>query len=397
MKILVVCQYYYPENVVITPVCEELVRRGHAVTVVTGQPNYGFGRIVPGYENVVEEVINGVVIHRVRLVPRTKGKLSLIRNYLSFNRHANSFMKKFDGDFDLVYSMELSPITAVECADIYAKRHQIPHLLHCLDLWPESVVATGAFKKESWAYKKLFKWSRSIYNGADKILVSSPSFASYFKDVLHLDKEIAFVPQPPLVSDPQGKPFVYPQKFNFLYAGNIGNLQLVEQFVLAAKDFVKRPDFGLYIIGSGARAEAVQALIKANGLEKTVHYHERMSPEEVAAYYPNATALIVPLAQSESPVSKTIPNKLISSLYWGKPIVACLQGDGADVLKKANGSLFAGEAPKEISKVFSQMMLLSPEKRTQMGQSNRKYFNDNFEFGKVIDQLEGQFNLIKKD
>ena len=49
MKILVICQYYYPEPFSITNICEELVKRGHEVTVVTGIPNYPMGKIYEGY------------------------------------------------------------------------------------------------------------------------------------------------------------------------------------------------------------------------------------------------------------------------------------------------------------------------------------------------------------
>ena len=51
MNILVICQYYYPEPFRIHDLCEELVLRGHAVTVVTGEPNYPDGDIYQGYEN----------------------------------------------------------------------------------------------------------------------------------------------------------------------------------------------------------------------------------------------------------------------------------------------------------------------------------------------------------
>ena len=62
MNILVICQYYYPEPFRITDICEELVKRGHKVTVLTGTPNYPMGEIYPGYENGNKsyEILNGV-------------------------------------------------------------------------------------------------------------------------------------------------------------------------------------------------------------------------------------------------------------------------------------------------------------------------------------------------
>lgn len=50
-RILVVCQYYYPEPFRISDICEEMVRRGHEVQVVTGYPNYPEGILYEGYGN----------------------------------------------------------------------------------------------------------------------------------------------------------------------------------------------------------------------------------------------------------------------------------------------------------------------------------------------------------
>ena len=74
MKILVVCQYYYPEPFRLPDICEAMVARGHAVTVVTGTPNYPEGEIYPGYEKGqrADEVINGVTVHRCPLIPRKR-------------------------------------------------------------------------------------------------------------------------------------------------------------------------------------------------------------------------------------------------------------------------------------------------------------------------------------
>ncbi|MCF0112863.1 MAG: glycosyltransferase, partial [Bacilli bacterium] len=200
MKILVVCQYYYPENFTVTPICESLAARGHDVLVVTGKPNYGYGRILEGYEKIREETLNGVRVRRVNLYPRKKSRISIIRNYLSFWRNSKRYVARLKEEFDVVYSMSLSPIISVSAANKYAKKHSIPHVLHCLDLWPESVLITHALRKNSLSYALLYRWSKSIYSKASKILLSSPSFADYFRDVLNIDNvPLVYTPQPPLL------------------------------------------------------------------------------------------------------------------------------------------------------------------------------------------------------
>ena len=86
MKILVVCQYYYPEPFRINDICEELVNRGHKVTVVTGEPNYPDGEIYSGYENHKhsDEVLNGVTVHRCPIIPRKTGTANRLLNYYSY-------------------------------------------------------------------------------------------------------------------------------------------------------------------------------------------------------------------------------------------------------------------------------------------------------------------------
>jgi hypothetical protein len=83
MKILVITPVYYPENFCVTPICEDLVKRGNIVHVVTGLPNYGLGKIYPGYEKPGFEKRNGVLIHRAKIYPRKKSAISIGFFYFS--------------------------------------------------------------------------------------------------------------------------------------------------------------------------------------------------------------------------------------------------------------------------------------------------------------------------
>ena len=177
MKILIVCQFFYPEKFSINDVAASLARRGHDVLVVTGRPNYGYNQILEGYEHVTDEVYEGVRVHRCSLKARKKGRMSIIENYLSFWMSSKRYLRRLKEEFDVVYSMSLSPLISIVGGTIYARKHHVRHVLHCLDLWPESTVVTGAVKKGSLMYRVLFRWCRKIYSNLDEILISSPSFS----------------------------------------------------------------------------------------------------------------------------------------------------------------------------------------------------------------------------
>ena len=113
MKILVFCQYYYPEQFLITDIAEELVKRGHDVTVLTGLPNYPSGVIDQEYRNGKrrEEVINGVRVIRCPIIPRGRSKLQLLLNYVSYMILAAKKSRRLKEPFDIVFLYQMTPNT----------------------------------------------------------------------------------------------------------------------------------------------------------------------------------------------------------------------------------------------------------------------------------------------
>ena len=388
MKILIVCQFYYPENFTITSIAERLVSYGHEVDVLTGRPNYGFGRILEGYENVDFEIINGVNVHRVNVIPRTKEKKSIIHNYLSYWWNAKKWVKKCKKKYDVVYSMSLSPVTILSPANKYKKLHKVKHLCHCVDLWPESVLVTHAVKENSLMYKVLLKWSKRLYSFADKILIGSPSFETYFKDVLHIDNVNTFVPQSALHTIKECDE-VYPfdkDKFHILYCGNIGTVQMVEKIPLAMKD-IGNDKIHFDIIGYGTNDEILKERIQELHLEDKITYHGPIRSIDTKKYFLGADALYVSL-KNDGYVGKTIPNKLVMAMAFNKPILAMLDGDGKDVLASAKGGITINEEISSLKEGIEHIASLSKDTLKEMGENNYKYYLDNFDLDIVSKKIE---------
>ena len=395
MRILLVSQYYYPERFSVQDIAEHLVKLGHQVEVLTGKPNYGYHQILPEYKNVDYQELNGVVIHRVKLYPRKKTRMSVIRNYLSFHRNAKRKVRKFKRGFDLVLTISLSPVISIAPGIKYAKKFNVPCVLYCEDLWPESTVVTHAVKKGSLVYKILYKWSVSLYKKCDKIIISSPSFKDYFENELHIkDKGFPTVNQPILLSTKTTSPIQYNHKHNIVYAGNIGTIQLINEMVEAMK-YVQTKDTKLYLMGMGSELENVKNKIKNEHLEDKVEYVGALPIEKAEAYYYNADALIVSLKHQGS-VGNTIPNKAIQYMKYGRPLLGIIKGDAKELLSKANGTIFSEENPQSIATKIDELVSKKDEEKAQMGLNNKHYFEENLTSKKLVELLNQELIEVKK-
>ena len=83
MRLLVVTQYFWPENFRVNDLVAELVRRGHDVTVLTGLPNYPDGEVFRQFREDPQQYARyeGAEIIRVPMLPRGSGGLRLVLNY----------------------------------------------------------------------------------------------------------------------------------------------------------------------------------------------------------------------------------------------------------------------------------------------------------------------------
>lgn len=376
MKILVVCQYYYPEPFRLPDICSAIVRLGHDVTVMTGTPNYPEGEIYPGYEKGgrSDEMIDGVKIHRCPLIPRKQGALYRFLNYYSFVFSARQYLLGMKEEFDVVLVNQLSPVMMAQPALHWAKRHGKKCVLYCLDLWPESLLA-GGIRKDSAIYKIFWHISRRIYRKADALLVSSGGFREYFREEMGIDPDkVGYLPQyaEELFDHlPEAKK---QEGVHFLFAGNVGQTQSVETIVSAAKLLKEEKNIQIHIVGGGISLDKCREM--AEGLEN-ITFHGRRDLEEMPAFYAMADAMLVSLV--DDPVlSTTLPGKVQSYMAAGKAVIGSIGGETARVIREADcGACAAPEDPKALAQLLRQAAA-DPEQLKCQGENARNYYQTHF-------------------
>lgn len=340
MKILVVCQYYYPEPFRVTDICEEFVKRGHDVTVVTGLPNYPMGQIYEGYRKCEKrnEIIKGVKVYRCFTIGRKHGAICRFLNYYSFAFSSTRYVKKLENDYDVVFVNQLSPVMMARAGIKYKKLHGKKLVLYCLDLWPESLVA-GGIKRGSIIYKYFHKVSEKIYKQADKILITSKSFRKYFEDEFGI-VDIEYLPQyAEAIFTPEKCKKEPDEYMDLLFAGNLGAAQSVDTIIETARLTQDVENLRWHIIGDGSEYEKLKK--KAEGL-KNVFFYGREPLEEMPKYYAMADAMLVTM-QNDPVLSLTLPGKVQSYMAAGKPIIGAIDGETQLIINDANCGI-CGEA-----------------------------------------------------
>lgn len=390
MKILVVCQYFYPEQFKINDICYELVSKGNQVTVLTGLPNYPKGIINSEYRwfKKRHEIINGVEIVRVSLIGRGKGKIRLVLNYLSFAVDASIkalFIKK---DFDIILVYQLSPITMVLPAIVLKYLTGKRLLLYCHDLWPESIASMGITNR-SLIYKLLLSLSKWIYKSVDDIAISSKLFQKYFCEVLGIKYQLYYLPVYAEDLFEDIKPKEFNEQTHLVFAGNIGEMQSVETILYAAKRLKDRKDIVWHIIGDGSAGEKCRKIAEKFELNNVVFYGHRPIIE-MPYFYNLADAFLLTL-KDNTVISYTLPNKVQSYLSAGKPILAAVNGEARILIEEANcGYCSAAEDDESFANNIVEF-IENRESHIILGENARQYydlyFSKNTFFEKIIDFL----------
>ncbi|GAA0319290.1 glycosyltransferase family 4 protein [Bacillus carboniphilus] len=387
MKILVVCQYYYPEPFRISDICETLVEKGHDVTVLTGLPNYPEGQVLDGYRygRKRNEVLNGVKVIRSFEIGRGNSKLKLFLNYLSFAVSGSVKAFFMNEKFDVVLVNQLSPVMMGIPAIVYKRRHKKKVLLYCLDLWPDSLAA-GGIKESSMIYKFFMKLSKWIYNYADSIAVTSSMFKEYFRSTLGVyKKEIHHLPQ--YAEDLFTESIEVPKndKFNFVFAGNIGDMQSVETIVKAANELREHTNITFHIVGDGSKLEECKLLSKQMELDNIIYYG-RKPVSEMPYYYGLADAMLITLKNNKA-ISYTLPGKVQSYMAAGKPIIGAINGETSRVIRDANcGLCCAAEDYSELAKLLIQFC--DNNEKEKMAENSYNYYIKNYSKDRFISVLE---------
>ncbi len=412
MRVLIVSQYFWPESFIINELVKTLSHQGNYVRVLTGKPNYPDGQIFAGYQErgcSSETFVPGVNIFRAPLRPRRGGGgKNLAFNYLSFVINGlRYFPRAVKGEtYDVILAIGLSPITSVIPAILLKKQLKIPLAVWIQDLWPESLSATG-FITNRFVLHLMGRLVRWIYMFTDMLLVQSQSFRKVVSKYASEEK-IVYYPNSYLeiISDhdndaliPRDLLLELERNFCLVFAGNLGTAQSIETLLKASERLTHLSGCKIILIGSGSMSGWVEQQIALKGLNNLVLVG-RLPSSTMPSIFSRAAGLLVSLKQNEI-LTYTIPCKIQAYLAAGRPVIAALDGEGAQVIDLAGaGFVSPAEDAAALAKNIERLYRMPIAMRNKLGESGRAYFLKHFEMERqslrLIEILEKSIN-IKRD
>lgn len=408
MKILIVSQYYYPEQFQINEIAPELVKRGHDVTVLCGVPNYPKGVVYNGYATKNERLQaeaeyfrqTGVKVMHCNQIPRGHNPLQLILNYISFVHNSRAVVQKMvaheRAKYDIVLGYQLSPITSMYAALEYKKLTGVPVVYYTLDLWPVSAQSQIHNTKNP-LYRLVARMSRQLYAGADKILVTSRPFIDYLHDVNNIPFDrMAYLPQHAgeemldmdLRAEENGIA-------DFMFAGNIGAGQRIDVIVAAARILGPRPDYRIHIVGDGSKRKELEAEVVAEGLQDNVVFYGNQKRADMPSFYKKADALLITL-RGNNEVGNTMPGKMQMYMTTGKPVFGAINGAANEVINESRCGSCVRAGDAEGLAVIMKDFIEHPDSYKDCGKNARAYFKNHFTLDHFMNGLERELNSLVK-
>ncbi len=397
MRILIFTNHFYPESFRVNDIAFDRAQRGDQVTVLTGIPDYPEGHYHKGYSLFKKRVehVNGVKVVHVPLIPRGDGgKIRMVLNYASsvFCFFFYGWYQALFHRYDAVFVHDTSPAFISLPAKTVSKVQKIPLYHWILDMWPESLTAGGINGGK--LYSLILKMMKGIYKSDKEILITSHGFKRLLLEREVQEDKITYLPNwnDDAISDVDESVLPpLPNGFIIMFAGNLGFAQNMDSLLAAANELKDEKDIHWVFVGDGRKKPWMDEYVREHQLEGTVHLLGRYPIETMGAFFKKADVMLVAL-NDVLVFNLTLPAKVQAYMAAGKPILASLCGEGADIVKDANcGWSVPANDYKELSTTVARIAKMNKQDLADLGNNARSYYEANFTREKCMNILDETF------
>lgn len=403
MHLLLITHYFPPESNAPANRAFEHARawlaQGHSVTVVTAAPSHPQGTVYPGYANAfASEELSGIRVLRLpTMLAANRGVVWRSLAFFSFFVAVLRFRRSLPPS-DAVIST--SPQFFCGLAGWLLRNPHRPWVLEIRDLWPESIVAVGAMRRNI-AIRMLEYLERLAYRTADLVVTTTSSHRKHVEEL---------APHTPVLVIPNGitvglldggmtdaQPLraelgLY-DRFVVAYFGTIGMAHGLETILDAAEILHDDKDIVFLLAGDGAARSALAEQAAARGLSNVVMLGQQPR-ERMAALWSVADASAVLLRRSET-FERVLPSKMIEAMSLAKPVILGVAGEARELLERAGGGIAI--PPEDAAALAEAVVRLArdPDLSQRYGRSGRAFARAEFDRRILAERMAAAIGKLK--
>ena len=400
MNVLILADTFPPEIKstahLLFELSEDLIKKKHQVTVVTGFPKYYFNKTVKKYKKKLFlcETINGIKVIRLFCI-------SFTRNIPIF-RGLDQFLLSviftlggiFSGKQDIVLTVS-PPLPLGISIYLLGKIKKIPCIFNVQDIFPQSAIDLGLLKSEmliriselmeKFIYKKAHYITVHSEGNRDNIISKNINPEKILTIYNWVDTNL-IRPTENRNNDFRNNNNLN-GKFIISFAGVIGFAQGLDVVVYCAELLKSYKDILFLLIGDG---------IKKNGLMEKARNMQlnniKFLPPQPKEIYPSIlyASDICLVTLDKNVLTPAVPAKLLSVMASGRPVVASmnLKGDAPKIVESAKcGYCVEADNAMGLSKAILKLYN-NPMLRDEFGQNGRKYAVKHFSRNSCTEKYE---------
>ena len=387
MHILLVTHYYPPEsNAPANRAYEHAqawIDQGHSVTVVTAAPSHPRGEIYPGYANAFSDgVVDRVrVIRLPTIIAANKGIIARSAAFFSFFGAVLRHRRRIPAS-DVVIST--TPQFFCGLAGWLLRGDGRPWVLEVRDLWPESIVAVGAMRRNL-AIRALEVLEIWAYRTADLVVTTTASHLRHVRQrapaapvvVVANGITVGLLPDERDPGDVVRRELGLGDRYVAAYFGTHGMAHRLETILEAAERLRANDAIRFVLAGDGAAREAIEAGVKKRRLANVLVLGQQPR-ERMAALWAASDAALVLLRRSPT-FEHVLPSKLIEAMSLGKPVILGVEGEARALLEAAGAGIAIPPEDSEALAAAVVRLADEPGLTERCGAAGRAYAAQHFD------------------
>lgn len=254
---------------------------------------------------------------------------------------------------------------------ILKRMYNFRMVIEVRDICPLTELNFGRIKETSIVYK-VFKFVELFgYKHADKIFATMPKFNEYLTTQGFFNKEFICIPQG---YDPDYLPSLETNQesnkiFTVMYAGTIGEVNLVEELCIAA-NLLKKENIEFVLYGEGPLRENLE---RKYASFNNIHFKGAVSKNEVSKVLMKANLLVNMWADKPVYQYGVSPNKWIDYMLSAVPILVTFNGYQSIINEAECGWFIPANKPELLALKILEISKMNESDLKKMGLRGREY------------------------